>query len=222
MLCSLRRGAYRGRRQMRCLPTKQSGRIFRVGMFLDFVRRSGTTRTMHPHGGVPQYVRGARRNRIDPHRGGIERLLACTCVGDDEEAVEHYAGADYTLGVHVRVAPEKNRSPFNKQTNNEHANGQFDSGNSPARTTRRTPTRRTCRWANGNRKLPACAFLFYRPSTDLPMKQSGNVFRVSIFLDFVRLTTRTPHEAYVRGAKQNRIGPHRDEIERLATRTASW
>ena len=39
----------------------------------DFVRRPGTARTMHPHVG-PQYVRGARRNRIDPHGGGIERL----------------------------------------------------------------------------------------------------------------------------------------------------
>ena len=49
--------------------TKKSGKIFRVGIFLDFVWL--TTRTMHPHGA---YVRGARRNRIDRHGGGIERL----------------------------------------------------------------------------------------------------------------------------------------------------
>ena len=51
--------------------------MFRVGMCLDFVRRSGTTRTMHPHVG-PQYVRRARRNRIDPHGGGIARLATRT------------------------------------------------------------------------------------------------------------------------------------------------
>ena len=32
--------------------TKKSGKIFRVGIFLDFVWRSGTTRTMHPMWGV--------------------------------------------------------------------------------------------------------------------------------------------------------------------------
>ena len=50
-----------------------SGNIFQVGIFLDFVRL--TTRTMHPHGA---HVRGARRNRIDPHGGGIERLVTRT------------------------------------------------------------------------------------------------------------------------------------------------
>ena len=55
--------------------------------------------------------------------------------------------------------------------------------------------------------------------TDLLSKKSGNIFRVGIFLDFVRLTTRTPHGAYVRGARRNRIDRHGGEIERLATRT---
>ena len=54
--------------------TKKSGKTFRVGIFLDFVWL--TTRTMHPHGAC---VRRARRNRIDPHRGGIERLGPRTC-----------------------------------------------------------------------------------------------------------------------------------------------
>ena len=54
---------------------KKSGKMFRVGIFLDFVRL--TTRTMHPHGA---YVRRARRNRIDPHGGEIERLVACTRI----------------------------------------------------------------------------------------------------------------------------------------------
>ena len=56
---------------------KEKGDTFRVGLFLDFVRRSGTTRTMHPHVG-PQYVRGAKRNRIGPHWGGVERLMRRT------------------------------------------------------------------------------------------------------------------------------------------------
>ena len=54
---------------------KRQGNIFRVGIFLDFVRLA--TRTMHPHGA---YVRGAKRNRVDPHRGGIERLTMRTWV----------------------------------------------------------------------------------------------------------------------------------------------
>ena len=44
----------------------KGGNIFREGIFLDSARL--TTRTMHPHAG-PQYVREARRNRIDPHGG---------------------------------------------------------------------------------------------------------------------------------------------------------
>ena len=48
------------------LLAKKSGSVFLVGIFLDFVRV--TTRTMHPHGA---YVRRAKRNRIDRHRGGI-------------------------------------------------------------------------------------------------------------------------------------------------------
>ena len=42
---------------------------------------------------------------------------------------------------------------------------------------------------------------------------------MGIFLDFVWLTTRTPHGAYVRRARRNRIDRHGGEIERLATRT---
>ena len=39
------------------------------------------------------------------------------------------------------------------------------------------------------------------------------------FLDFVRLTTRTPHEAYVRGAMRSRFNRHWGGIGRLTTRT---
>ena len=39
-------------------------------------------------------------------------------------------------------------------------------------------------------------------------RKSGNMFRVGIFLDFVWLTTRTPHGAYVRRARRNRIDRH--------------
>ena len=49
---------------------------FQVGISPDFVRLP--TRTMHPHGGA-SYVRGAKRNRIDRHGGGIERLVTRTC-----------------------------------------------------------------------------------------------------------------------------------------------
>jgi hypothetical protein len=41
---------------------KKSGHLFRVGLFLDFVRRPGTTRAEGPH---RAHVRGARRNRTD-------------------------------------------------------------------------------------------------------------------------------------------------------------
>ena len=53
------------------LLTNKSGNIFRVGIFLDFVWL--TTRTHHG-----AYARGARRNRIDRHGGGIERLVTPT------------------------------------------------------------------------------------------------------------------------------------------------
>ena len=54
---------------VRCaLLTTKSGNVFRVGIFLGFGRRSGTTRTEGPHGGA-SYVRGAKRNRIGPPLG---------------------------------------------------------------------------------------------------------------------------------------------------------
>ena len=49
--------------------------IFRVGISLDFVRLA--TRTTHPHGA---YARGAKRNRIEPHRCGLERPTCRTLV----------------------------------------------------------------------------------------------------------------------------------------------
>ena len=52
-------------------------------------------------------------------------------------------------------------------------------------------------------------------------KKSGKMFRVGIFLDFVWLTTRTPHGAYVRRARRNRIDSHGGEIERLALQGAA-
>ena len=52
--------------------------------------------------------------------------------------------------------------------------------------------------------------------TYLVTLKSGNVFRVGIFLGFVRLTTRTPHGAYLWSTKQNRIDPHWGEIEQPA------
>ena len=67
----------RHRRKVGLLAEEKSDSIFHVGIFLDFVRRSGTTRTMHtPHGACTP--RRAKRNGIDPHRGGVERLEART------------------------------------------------------------------------------------------------------------------------------------------------
>ena len=57
-----------------CFPTRE-GDVFRVGVFLDSVRR--TTRTEDPHGGA-SYVRGAKRSRIDPRWGEVERLTPRT------------------------------------------------------------------------------------------------------------------------------------------------
>ena len=55
--------------------SEESGDIFRVGIFLDFVRRSGTTRAEGPHGGA-LHVRRAKRNRID-RRSWIMLPLLC-------------------------------------------------------------------------------------------------------------------------------------------------
>ena len=57
----------------RFLLTKKGRISFRVGIFLGFVRRSGTTRT--PHGA---HVRVAEGNRIDTRWGEYERLAART------------------------------------------------------------------------------------------------------------------------------------------------
>ena len=55
------------------LLKKKSGKCFQVGIFLDF--GSSSTRTMHPHGAC---VQASGRDRLDPHRGGIELLGART------------------------------------------------------------------------------------------------------------------------------------------------
>ena len=67
------------------LASKQRCDVTRVGIFLDFVRRSGTTGTRAggPHAG-PQHVPGAKRNRIDhsrPH-GFFFRPLLQAKTGD--------------------------------------------------------------------------------------------------------------------------------------------
>ena len=62
------------------LITEKSGNVFRVGIFLDFVRQSGTTRAEGPHGA---YVRRATRSRVDPHRGEVERPTTHTICGSN-------------------------------------------------------------------------------------------------------------------------------------------
>ena len=79
----------RVRHKVLIIITKKSGDIFRVGIFLDFVRLA--TRTMHPHGA---YVRGAKRNRIDRHWGGVERRRYV-----DHPAEGNAMYAEYETGV---------------------------------------------------------------------------------------------------------------------------
>ena len=50
-------------------------------------------------------------------------------------------------------------------------------------------------------------------------KKSGTICWVGIFIDFVWLTKRTPHGAYVRRAKRTRIDRHEGGIERLTYRS---
>ena len=77
--------------------SRTSGNIFRVGIFLDFVWL--TTRTEGPHGA---YVRRARRNRIDPHGGEIERLATRTVAAPDVDVAED----DVAGGAAVEPAGE--------------------------------------------------------------------------------------------------------------------
>ena len=65
-----------GLRSRRCTCTRKGAVVvFGWVLFFDFVWV--TTRAEGPHGGA-SYVRGAERNRIDRHRGGIERLAMRT------------------------------------------------------------------------------------------------------------------------------------------------
>ena len=57
------------------LPTKKSGNIFRVGIFLDSVWL--TTRTVHPHGA---HCGGPDEMELTPHWGGIKLLATRTDV----------------------------------------------------------------------------------------------------------------------------------------------
>ena len=54
------------------------------------------------------------------------------------------------------------------------------------------------------------------------VKQSGNRFRVCTFLDFVSLSTRTPHGACAQMCGRNRFDPHGAKVEGHATRTYLW
>ena len=71
-----------------------------MGIFLDFVWRSGTTRT--PHGA---YARRARRNRIDPHGGGIERLTYSSSRLASALLPAYSASEEHRLREKVPVAP---------------------------------------------------------------------------------------------------------------------
>ena len=71
------------------------------GIFLDFVRRPGTTRTEGPHGA---YMRRAKRNRIDPHWGEIEQPTPCTMA-----SVSNVKTISLYLGSEQRQQPKRQR-----------------------------------------------------------------------------------------------------------------
>ena len=165
---------------------KKTGKTFRVGIFLDFVWL--TTRT--PHGA---YVRRARRNRIDRHGGEIERLALqaegmTSQIKRDfmkEAAVMAFVGKHPNVVELVGVVTRGDHPwvmvvPFCDRGDLGHNLAKRAADGTPYTTAL---------------KVGMCTLT----------KKSGKIFRVGIFLDFVWLTTRTPHGAYVRRARRNRI-----------------
>ena len=95
-------GAVSATQEARYATTKKSGNISRVGIFLDFVWL--TARTEGPHGGA-SYVRGARRNRIDPPWGWncTARARYATWLNNRSDALTKRL-ADLNVAVAAAVA----------------------------------------------------------------------------------------------------------------------
>ena len=193
---------------------KKSGNLFRVGILLDFVWL--TTRT--PHGA---YVRRARRDRIDPHGGEIERLrydlhdvtalLGGANATDSDSATTSGAAPQrhavaLTLGNGWYSQPTVDLGPRMALV---YIAVDYAHAHAPGTVT--VVSDATWQAADG----PTILADIYLGATYAITKRSGNMFRVGIFLDFVWLTTRTPHGEYVWRARRNRIDPHGGVIERL-------
>ena len=99
--------------------------VFRVGNFLDFVWL--TTRTMHPHGA---YVRVAERTRIDPHWGGIERLLLRTRAGGRGSCLKQSAAKK--RGEAKLVSTPRTRARRGAAARNSGSAGQRAAGDLPS------------------------------------------------------------------------------------------
>ena len=127
---------------------KKSGSVCRVGIFLDFVRRSGTT-TCAPWGA---HVRRAKRNRVD-HRSPIILPLFCRyATGYD---LEGNAPTQGPSGTGVTVTGEVignttgfDKSPYKSSRINKVWGTPLISSTYPR--VRRTPVGRTftCRWVS--------------------------------------------------------------------------
>ena len=178
--------------------------MFRVGIFLDFVWRPGTTRTEGPHGA---YVRRARRNRIDRHGVKLNGSGRVPCELVQLVVVPHKGDVAVDGGDVVQEGGDGPRVTLVHKRVAEHR------GVPAARTRQllhalREPHGEVVRGAaRGHGALPPYRRLGLQRKPHLLAKKSGNIFRVGIFLDFVWLTTRTPHGAYVRRARRNRFTP---------------
>ena len=84
--------------------SQKNGSIFRVGIFLDFVRP--TTRTMHPHG---VHAWGAKRNRLDRCS-----LIMLPLLLPFQASMVHYEGHK-TVGKLWQVQLMKQGGQYNEQ-----------------------------------------------------------------------------------------------------------
>ena len=188
------------------LTSKESGKKFQLGIFLDFA--SPSTRTEGPHGA---YVQTSGRNRIDPHGGEIERLVTRTVLRSTKSdcLLTKKGGNIFWVGIFLDFVWLTTRAPHGAYVRRARRNRIDRHGGEIER-----PATRTRRRSRASSR-PAC--------TCSHEKKSGSIFRVGVFLDFAWLTTRTPHggASYVRRAIRNRIDPPWGEIERLGT-TYVW
>ena len=189
------REGLRRSRTTSCRPSRagtcppQSAAMFSgwVSIFLDFVGRSGTTRAEGPHGGA-SCVRGAKRNRIDPRRGGIEHANARRVPNADEANEIELTPMGVELSGSRRV-PNADEVVAAHDGPEASLDGALE---------RRVIQLELCALVDVLRDEVAVRLgVVVDPVFGLITKQGGNIFRVGIFLDSVWRsgTTRTegPH-----------------------------